>query len=92
MFQSCKFIPLVFTFSITHLGAGYFQQIPSTQSKSYVRGALCVWGEWPGHGGEGCKWVWVFSLLPPQTLLTPVHGSAFGGEAVSSFSFLWPDN
>lgn len=90
MFQSCKFIPLAFTFSITHLGIGYFQQIPSTQSKSYLWGALCVRGEWPGHGGEGCKRV--FSPLPPQTLLTLVHRSASGGEAVSNFSVLWPDN
>lgn len=70
-FQSCKFIPLAFTFSITHLGIRYFQQIPSTQSKSYLWGALCARGEWPGHRGEGCKRV--FSPLPPQTLLLLVH-------------------
>lgn len=51
MFQSCKFIPLAFTFSITHLGTRYFQQTPSTQSQSYLRGARGVRGERPGHGG-----------------------------------------
>lgn len=53
MLYSCKFIPFVFAFSITHLGTGYFQQTPSTQSKLYLWGILVhsEKGAMPRSGG-----------------------------------------
>lgn len=78
---SCKSVPLAFTFSITHLGTGYFQQIP--KSKLYLWAAL-VFRPW----GRESKLLWVFPL---QTLSALLDRPSSGAEEVSNFSFLWPD-
>lgn len=84
MLQPCKFIPLAFTFSVTHLGTVYFQQIPSLPSKLYLRGILLFRPRKSGVRGS--------SKVPLANRLHPLDGPSFGARVVSNFSFLWLDN
>lgn len=82
----------IYIFHTTHLAVGYSQQLASAQSQSYLRGALCVWSQVALP--QGSRVQAGVGVLSARSTNTPHPGAliCLGGEAVSNFSFLWPDN